>query len=271
MFIPDFMELWASAFSTILIRKRNPRSAGGNPVTGMALIAGDGEPEKLYVARAVAANTNRSFIYVDAHRIAAFPEKVSELQKIILNARPCVIYVAQGEEILTSLAQGKENQRYKDFIYTLKKLSTNPNISVIASVAQGEHEAKRKYGTMFCLAYELMQTGSDLRESMFRSYQQRLLERRSAKMINPHELLESFAKQTTIQFASALHRYIKTSLMCFGQMVPFSDYERLIQELPVEEPETLDFTEDEVARVDINIATESGNGDSAFVVDSANT
>ncbi len=267
MFIPDFMEQWASAFSTILIRKRNPRSAGGNPVTGMAIIAGDGEPEKLYVARAVAANTNRSFIYVDAQRIVAFPEKVAELQKIILNARPCVVYIAEGEEILASLSQGKENQRFKDFIYTLKKLSTNPNISVIAAVSQGEHEAKRKYGAMFCLAYDLPQADILLREDMFRSYQLRLLERRAAKVINPQDLLESFAKQTTIQFASALHRYIRTSLMCFGQMVPFQDYERLMQELPVDEPEAIDYTEDEAARVGINMA---GNSvDSALVVESA--
>ncbi len=258
MFIPDYMEIWASAFSTILIRKRNPRSAGGNPVTGMALIAGNGEAEKLYVARAVAANTNRSFIYVDAKKLIDHPEKISELQKLILNSRPCIVYLAEAEEILAAVANGKESQKHKDFIYTLKKLSTNPNISIIATVSQGEHEAKRKYGAMFCLAYELMQADNLLRGDMFRSYQLRLLERRATKVISPDEMLEMFSKQNTIQFASALHRYIRTSLMCFGQVVSFTDYERLSKELPVDEPEdNIDFTEDEPARVAIAMNEET--------------
>jgi|GEM_PF-4166822 len=257
MFVPDFMEIAAAAFSTILIRKRNPRSPGGNPVTGMALIAGNGESEKLYLARTIAANTNRSFVYVDAAKIIDYPEKISELQKIILNARPCIVYIDKAEEILALVASGKENQKHKDFIYGLKKLSTNPNISVIASVTQGEHEAKRKYGSSFCLAYELHDANNQLREDMFRSYQLKLLERRANKVINPQDLITSFSKQNTVQFASGLHRYIRTSLMCFGQIVPFPDYEKLMQELPVDEPDSINWMEDEEARVAVNLSQET--------------
>ncbi len=267
MFIPEFMDYWAAAFSTILIRKRNPRSPSGGAIMGMAIISGNGESEKIYLARATAANTNRSFVYIDAQRIVSFPEKLSELQKVILNARPCIVYIGQVEEVLQTLASGKESQRVKELIYTLKKLSSNPNVSIIASVSYGEVEAKRRHGTMFSIAYELNEADPLIREDMFRNYQMRLLERRAAKSIDVPKLLELFTKYTTIQFASALHKYVKTSLLCFGQIVPFQDYEKLMQELPSDEVEAeeINVNEDEAARTGLNILQD--NIEDALIVE----
>ncbi len=260
MFVPEFMDYWAAAFSTILIRKRNPKSENGAPIVSMAIIAGNGESEKLYLARATAANTNRSFVYIDAQRILAFPEKLSELQKVILNARPCIVYVGQVEETLQALTSARDNTKVKDFIYTLKKLSANPNVSIIASVSYNEIEAKRRHGTMFSIAYELNEADKLIREDVFRNYQMRLLERRAAKSIDVPKLLEVFSKYNTIQFASALHRYIKVSLLSFGQIVPFGDYEKLIQELPADiedESAEIDVNEDESARTELSLAQDN--------------
>ncbi len=222
IFVPEFMDPWVRDFEIILNRKRNPNSRNDSPILGAATVSGDAEDLKLYVARACAVNSNKAFIYIDAAGILDIPDKLFELQKNIQRMRPCVVFVSNLEVAFKN--KGLDNTRIHDLLKVFKELSSNPNISVMISIKDDEVVAKKQYGIILNIVYNLKEIDSVIRRNLIQNYELRLLERREAKEMDVEGLMSTLSSRSLLEFASDLHRYVRTSMLCFGKIVSFNEY-----------------------------------------------
>ena len=208
--------------------------------SGITLITGNAENDKLYLARAVAANNHNSFVYLSSSSYKNIPiEESVVLHKRIMETEPCVFFVEDFASTLNSfLTIGSVGDLAYKLMDMTKKLSREENIFVVVTMNKSSSELEDEFSIFkeyfksipnaaFCKKISIDKPSNEKKQMIFSFYENRLKKDRNPNNVNFDEIIKETEMLSTSEFLSFLLSYFRTSLLIRGQLIPISDFRNL--------------------------------------------
>lgn len=194
----------------------------------ISLMTGTGNDEKIYILRGLAANTNRSFVYIDLTQMIHCSTELNKLISTISNSKPSIVYVDKVLEIFKKNLNTEEEIGLKHFLKSVRELSILPTVSFFGSLSVPEPQiamdselteavhsnVKGNYKVLMNIDKPNQEAKATVIQNAF-------------KKINPEKIDSSFsldellAKTTDfslLQFLSFTTNFLEKSLMLYGKV-----------------------------------------------------
>ncbi|MDD9897874.1 MAG: hypothetical protein OXU45_02635 [Candidatus Melainabacteria bacterium] len=107
------------------------------------LLTGSSAKEKIYLLRALSANENRNFIYIDLARLIYNSAELNKLISTINNAKPAIVYTDNVLQILETNLDDEGKLGLKNFLKTLRELAILPSVTFFGSLSMPGPEVQK--------------------------------------------------------------------------------------------------------------------------------
>lgn len=205
--------------------------------TGIKLITGDSENEKYFLVKAAAANNSKTIISINTKKMILSPDKLEQLESIINEHKPCLIYLNDIQDFLEGIIS--ENRRSIKLLNICNKYFNDSRVNLVAALnadtANLRDDKPELYSQIkdlsediFAESIEIESIGAKKRKKIFYHYEMKLDEDREVSIGNFNDLLDLTDGFTSISYLQYLLRYMKLSLLSHGKLIPFSTYNRLV-------------------------------------------
>lgn len=204
----------------------------------VSLIPGTSSIEKLYLLRALAANANITFIYVDYEKLIKANFEVANLKNSVNNCKPCIVYFDSIESILVKPELEKaEALHIKELIKALKDLSQLAGVHFLGNLPYNKDTLKQDNLELYSMIHSNTRGYFKLILSINRPDEkdkQRILLYNQNKM-SPERIMDSekydassivnYAQPMSIlEFLFFLTQYFEFSLFIYGELIPISSF-----------------------------------------------
>jgi hypothetical protein len=208
--------------------------------SGITLITGNAEQDKLYIARAIAANNHNNFVYLNSSSYKNLPlEESTILHKKIMEVEPCVFFVEDFASTLNSfLNSGSATGYVYKLMDLVKKLSREENIFAIVTMNQDQKDLEEEFdifkeyfqsipNAAFYKKISINKPTKEKKQMIFSFYENRLKATRNPNKINFDGISGETDILSTSEFLSFLLSYFRTSLLVRGELMPLDEFKNL--------------------------------------------
>ncbi len=220
--VDDVYEKLKDAFKIISSQRQGGHNCGIS-LTGLA------DKEKLYLARALAAEKKLSFIYVVYEEIAHSAVASKELLEVVSEHKPCIIYF----DDMGSLLGGQHD----NFTKNLKQLLADKMVFIIGTINQDADITESGSSSLFAGHAELQALFPQAvqitiyqdaeKNTILKSKLSSLQSGREAEKWESFNILKPSSEMTPFEFEKFLTKYFRASLLVHGKLIEVSEFERL--------------------------------------------
>lgn len=192
------------------------------------LLTGTGEKEKIYLLRGLAANTNRTFVYIDMQLMINCSIELNKLISTISNSKPSIVYVDKTFEILNRDLQEDEETGLKLFLKTIKELAILPTVSFWGGFGVDANDIPTYKGLSGLMTSGIRGTYKPLAninkpdfEARSRIFKVMLSKVNSSKIdseFRMEDILNPSEGMSTLEYSMYLAHFFETSLMISGKI-----------------------------------------------------
>ncbi len=205
-----------------IIAKRKDGHNGG------ILFSGNANNEKLYVARALAADKKLSFIYGAYEDLISSAVAAKEFNDTINDHKPCLIYLDGAAPLLKN--------SHDSFSKSLKQLLTDKMVYMTSSVSE-EADINEEGCSTLCsnaelksllpLAVQISICTEAHKNSVLMNKLGSLQAGREADKWEQFQILKPSSEMSPFEFEKFLTKYFRASLLVHGQLIESSEFEKL--------------------------------------------
>ncbi len=220
--VDDAYEKLKDAFRAISSQRQGGHN-GGIALTGLA------DKEKLYLARALAAEKKLSFVYVAYEELAHSAVASKELLEVVSEHKPCLVYL----DSIGTLLGGQHDS----FTQNLKQLLADKMVFIIGTVGEeadiNENGCSVLFTTntelqsLFPKAVQITACQDSQKNTILTSKLGTLQAGREADKWESFDILKPSSEMTPFEFEKFLTKYFRASLLVHGKLIEVSEFERL--------------------------------------------
>jgi len=212
-------------------------------VQSVNVILGTGNDEKIYLIRALAANNNRSFVYVDAPTLYSDPELIQSFRTTVNNSKPCLVYMDNLDLVLEKNLSKNEIINVKNISRIVGEFSILPSVRFVANLPYTRDDLQSLYPLInerlsaqshgnFRVIYEMNKPDFIKRRmiisSKFADIKPERIEADSGSF-DIDDFAESTDGMSYLEYGLLVSQYFEISLMIFGRLVSYKDFVELNQ------------------------------------------
>ncbi len=195
----------------------------------ISIIAGTGVDEKIYLLRGLAANVNRSFVYLDLPKLILSTTELNKLISTISNSKPSIVFIDNLLEVFEKELDTEEEIGLKHFLKSVKELAILPNVAFYGGLAVSEFDiaaekelqntitsgSKGSYKSLTNIDKPSQENRKDLiQESL-----DKISAEKFAGSFNLEELLEETENSSMLEFLSYTVNFLEKCLMLHGKIL----------------------------------------------------
>lgn len=205
------------------------------------LIAGESSHEKLYILRTLAANTNKSFIYVDLGEILKANFEVTNLKNMANNCKPCIVYLDNITEALVSDLSKGEELHLKELNKAVQDLSLTPNIFFCANLPYERETLKVSHPTLsevlasnqkgnFRILYSIDNPDEKKKMEILFKFQEKISENKlnDSPEYDAHSIIALSKSKSMLEYLFFLSTYFESGLLIYGTIRDVYEFEKEI-------------------------------------------
>lgn len=106
----------------------------------VGVLTGNSIQEKIYLLRGLAANTNRSFVYIDLLKMIHCTTELNKLISTISNSKPSIVYLDNLLDLLKKELDVEEEIGFKHLLKSIKELAILPTVTFYGGLSIPEAE-----------------------------------------------------------------------------------------------------------------------------------
>lgn len=212
-------------------------------VQSINVVLGTGIDEKIYLIRALAANNNRSFVYVDAPTLYCDPELIQSFRTTVNNSKPCLVYMDNLDLVLEKNLSKTDSINVKNISRIVGEFSILPSVRFVASLPFTREDMQSLYAGMndklsaqshgnFRVIYEINKPDfikrRTLISSKFADIKPERIEADSGSF-DIDDFAESTDGMSYLEYGLLVSQYFEISLMIFGRLISYKDFVELNQ------------------------------------------
>ena len=204
----------------------------------VSLIHGGSSLEKIYLLRALAANTNITFIYVNYTQLIKSNFEVANLKNSVNNCKPCIVYFDSMESILVKPELDKaEALHLKELVKSLKELSQLAGVHLLGNLPYNKDTLKQENAALYTMVNSTLRGYFKLilnidkpdmkdKERILLANQNKMsLDRmQDAENYDAKSILSYAQSMSMLEFLYFLTQYFEFSLFAHGKLIPLSDF-----------------------------------------------
>jgi hypothetical protein len=212
-------------------------------VQSINVILGSGNDEKIYLIRALAANNNRSFVYVDAPTLYSDPDLIQSFRTTVNNSKPCLVYMDNFDIVLEKNFTKNEIINVKNISRIVGEFSILPSVRFVANLPYTREDLQSLYPLInerlsaqshgnFRIIYEMNKPDFIKRRTMISSKFAEIKPERieaDSGSFDIDDFAESTDGMSYLEYGLLVSQYFEISLMIFGRLVSFKDFVELNQ------------------------------------------
>lgn len=201
------------------------------------VISGNAEEEKLFLLRALAANNNIAFAYIDSHQVLSSSDVMMTLGNTLNNSKPCIVYFDNLDTTLSKPLNKIQASNQKEINNIVKELGIIPNMFFIGNISYNKENIKTTNPNLhkningsshgdFKIFHEIRKPDMKDRRRVFQNYQQKLQDKRilDSEGFSVDALLGATEGFSYIDFQIFLDEYMQISLLMHGCLVSMPEF-----------------------------------------------
>ncbi len=201
------------------------------------IISGDAEIEKLYLLRALAANSNIAFAYIDSFTLINAPDLMMTLSNTLNNNKPCITYIDNLDTTLSKKLEKSQAQHLKDINKIIKELCIIPNMLFIGNISHSKENLKATVPDLdkaiknsshgnYKIIHEINKPDIKDRRRVFQNFQQKLQDKRTldSEGFSVDALLGATEGFSLIDYQLFLEEFFEISLLIFGALISMPEF-----------------------------------------------
>jgi hypothetical protein len=196
--------------------------------SGLLVIPGTGELDKIYIIETMSANSNKTFVYVNSKSILNSIADISKLKPNIENHKPCVVFVDRLFDTITEGLDKTQETNLSILAKTILDVSKTSGIDFVANVrvAQETAEQNSKLQETFEEVFDKKITylpevnlpDEDERQKVLNFYKEKLDPSRNISQDLENTLNSAKAGNSKLEFINYLQEYFEKTLLVFGEL-----------------------------------------------------
>lgn len=216
------------------------------------LLTGTSDKEKIYLLRALAANENRNFIYIDLERMIYNTAELNKLISTINNAKPAIVYTDNVLQILETNLDEEGKLGLKNFLKTLRELAILPSVTFFGSAAMSGADIQKNpklkqiinNGTKgnYEMTVNLDIPSEEDKLEIVTEIIEKITADKIDKNFNPEQLVEATKSKSFLEFWAHLVEYFEKALLIRGKITDpkflFKDTREKKEEVSPEQDKT---------------------------------
>jgi hypothetical protein len=221
----------------------NEASKSDKQVQSINVILGNGIDEKIYLLKGLAANNNRSFVYVDAPTLYSDPDLIQSFRTTVNNSKPCLVYMDNLDIVLEKNFTKNEIINVKNISRIVGEFSILPSVRFVANLPYTRDDLQSLYPLInerlsaqshgnFRIIYEMNKPDFIKRRtiisSKFADIKPERIEADSGSF-DIDDFAESTDGMSYLEYGLLVSQYFEISLMIFGRLVSYKDFVELNQ------------------------------------------
>jgi hypothetical protein len=221
----------------------NEASKSDKQVQSINVILGNGIDEKIYLLKGLAANNNRSFVYVDAPTLYSDPDLIQSFRTTVNNSKPCLVYMDNLDIVLEKNFTKNEIINVKNISRIVGEFSILPSVRFVANLPYTRDDLQSLYSLInerlsaqshgnFRIIYEMNKPDFIKRRtiisSKFADIKPERIEADSGSF-DIDDFAESTDGMSYLEYGLLVSQYFEISLMIFGRLVSYKDFVELNQ------------------------------------------
>ncbi len=194
----------------------------------ISLITGTGNDEKIYILRGLAANGNRSFVYIDLAQMILCSTELNKLISTISNSKPSIVYIDKLLEVFKKDLDAEEEIGLKHFLKSVRELSILPTVSFFGGLSIAESEIAEHKGLSTTIntggkgSYKILMNidkpDRKIREEMMQDAFKKISLEKIDDSFSLDALLEETENISLLKFLSFFIDFLEKSLMIHGKI-----------------------------------------------------
>jgi hypothetical protein len=221
------------------LEKAIKSSDGGFEKKSATAIAffGSALEEKLYLLRAYAANSNRSFVYIDIEQLLSADGIVKELKNHISQVKPCIVYIDNLGAVLGRDLEKKYSQNLKSILKTVKELAIVPSMDFIGGFSISLQDLDKFSSLALANLAINVSTVNRLELNKLSKEEKEVILRQSLTKIDPKrieenedfsldEVISYFANFDLLDMLRFWNKYLEISLCAYGRLVSLNEFKK---------------------------------------------
>ncbi len=204
----------------------------------VSLIHGSSSMEKIYLLRALAANANITFIYINYEQLIRSNFEVANLKNSVNNCKPCIVYFDSMESILVKPELDKvETLHLKELMKVLKELSQLAGVHFFGNLPYNKDSLKQENPELhtmvnsnlrgyFRLVLPIDRPDAKEKERILRDNQNKMsIERmKNPERYDANSILSYAQSMSILEFLYFLTQYFEFSLFAYGELIPLNEF-----------------------------------------------
>lgn len=188
----------------------------------ISLMTGEGEFDKLYLARAVAAENKWTFLYAQYRDLESSEIAFGNLREKIRDNKPLLVYISQAGPMLESIDTA--------FLNKIKNISIDSRIKVIVSCLNSNTELNLdpKLKPYFCSTiFNLNKIEMEDKITIFKAKLDKIQAKNKAGAFDMDEIIGSLNDHSRLEFEIELIQYFKAGLLTQGKIIELGTFKEL--------------------------------------------
>jgi hypothetical protein len=207
------------------------------------IIFGTGNDEKIYLIKALSANNNRSFVYVDAPTLYSDPELIQTFRTTVNNSKPCLVFMDNIDIVLEKTLSKNDSINVKNISRIVGEFSILPSVRFVASIPCTRDQIQiqnpnilekinaQSHGN-FRVIYEINKPDFIKRRTLISSKFAEIKPERIESDQGSFDI-DDFAESTDgmsyLEYGLLVSQYFEISLMIFGSLISYKEFIELNQ------------------------------------------
>jgi hypothetical protein len=196
--------------------------------SGVRIISGTGELDKLYMVDVLAANSNRAFVYINSKTILNSIADISKLKPNLENNKPCVVFLDKFFETITEGLDKTQETNLVNLAKTIIDSGKIVGIDFVANVRVSQETAEQNsklqeaseelFEKRITYLKEINLPDEDERQKVINFYKEKLDPSRDLNSDLENTLMSNGAGVSKMAFVTFLQEYFEKTLLVYGEL-----------------------------------------------------
>lgn len=196
--------------------------------SGIKILSGTGEIDKLYVTEIIALNSNKSFVYVNSKSILNSITDISKLKPNLENNKPCIVFLDNFFETITDRLDKTQETNLVNLSKTILDSGKVSGIDFVANIRVSQETAEQNtklqeaseefFEKKITYIKEINLPDENEREKIINFYREQLDPSRDLNSDLENTLISGGAGISKMAFVNYLQEYFEKTLLVFGEL-----------------------------------------------------
>jgi|GEM_PF-6762047 len=221
----NFGEDYDYLIDTISPSEGKKKSQGSS---GLKLLSGTGEIDKLYITELIALNSNKTFVYVNSKSILNSIADISKLKPNLENNKPCIVFMDKFFETITEGLDKTQETNLVNLSKTIIDSGKVMGIDFVANVRVSKETAEQNsklgeaseelFEKRLTYLREINLPDEGERQKVINFYKEKLDPSRDLNSDLENTLISNGSGISKMAFVSYLQEYFEKTLLVFGEL-----------------------------------------------------